>query len=244
MTPSGSESLMPESLLVVMPVNNEETVLRHVITEWMPALAATSLPFTLLAINDGSSDSSLHVLNDLSEEFPQLEVFDQPNAGHGPSCLRGYQLGVDRRATWIMQLDSDGQCDPAFFSHFWAMRNERKPVYGFRTQRDDGFLRVVMSRALCVLVYLATGTWIRDANVPYRLMHHSILTETLKLMPEDVVLANVVVAVLQGRQYGIDWVDIHFRERLAGHSSHKLLATAKAGYQLYRILRRCRLLSF
>lgn len=57
-------------------------------------------------------------------------------------------------------------------------------------------------------------------------------------MPRDFHLANVLVAVLQHRRHGIQWVDIHFRPRSAGTSSVKALGFVTRGVELFRQLRR------
>ena len=218
---------------------NEQTALRHVIEEWVPVLRAACGNFVLCAINDGSTDSSLRILADLSADFPELEILDQPNSGHGRSCVLGYNTAVSRNAEWLFQIDSDGQCDPYYFPSLWDRRSEKRPVYGFRYKRDDGLKRLLISRALTWFVYAATGTWVRDANVPYRLMHASTVARRLALIPDDVSLTNVFLATLQEHYDGIDWVDIRFRNRRGGHSSLKSAALLRHALQLSRQLRQC-----
>ena len=112
-------------------------------------------------------------------------------------------------------------------------------MYGFRYKRDDGLKRLLISRALTWFVYATTGTWVRDANVPYRLMHASSVAQRLALIPDDVSLSNVFLATLQEHYDGIDWVDIRFRNRRGGHSSLKPAALLRHALPLYRQLRRC-----
>ena len=108
---------------------------------------------------------------------------DQSNSGHGRSCVRGYHTAVSWNAEWIFQIDSDGQCDPHYFPSLWDKRNEKRSVYGFRYKRDDGLKRLLISRVLTWFVYAATrGTWVRDPNVPYRLMHVSTMAQRLALI--------------------------------------------------------------
>ena len=218
---------------------NEEAALRRVVEEWVPVLRAACENFVLCAINDGSTDSSLRILTDLSADFPELEILNQSNSGHGRSCVLGYHTAVSRNAEWIFQIDSDGQCAPHYFPSLWDRRRKKRPVYGFRYKRDDGLKRVLISWALSLLVYTATGTWVRDANVPYRLMHASTVARRLALIPDDVSLSNVFLATLQEHYDGIDWVDIRFRNRRGGHSSLKLAALLRHALQLYTQLRQC-----
>jgi len=112
-------------------------------------------------------------------------------------------------------------------------------VYGFRYKRDDGLKRLLISRALTWFVYAATSAWVRDANVPYRLMHVSSVARRLALIPDDASLSNVFLAALQEHYSGIDWVDIRFRNRRGGHSSLKSAALLRHALQLYTQLRQC-----
>ena len=105
-------------LYVVMPVYNEERALPDIFREWIPMLRATVGEFRLLAIDDGSRDESLTVLNQLAAQYTELEVVHKNNTGHGQSCIFGYRLALDRGAKWVFQLDSDGQCDPRYFQSF------------------------------------------------------------------------------------------------------------------------------
>src|SRR5262249_50681905 len=158
-------------LWLVVPVYNEEQSLRSMINEWMPAVRAVAPDFVFCALNDGSRDSSLEVLREMKKEHPELRVVDKSNSGHGQTCVHGYRLAEAEGAQWILQIDSDGQCDPEFFSRFWEARKHHPVIYGFRAQRDDGLKRYFISRIVSVATYVGTGIWVRDANVPYRLMH-------------------------------------------------------------------------
>ncbi|HEU5124830.1 MAG TPA: glycosyltransferase, partial [Verrucomicrobiae bacterium] len=107
-------------LWVVMPVYNEATAIAEVINEWVTVLRTTASSFAFLVINDGSTDGTQTILENLS--WSELLVIHRPNSGHGSSCLFGYRKAVEQGATWIFQIDSDGQCDPRFFEAFWRWR--------------------------------------------------------------------------------------------------------------------------
>ena len=70
-------------------------------------------------------------------------------------------------------------------------------------------------------------------------MHTSAVAQPLALIPDDVSLANVFLATLQEHYYGIDWIDIRFRNRRGGHSSLKPTALLRHVLPLYRQLRQC-----
>ena len=227
------------SLFVVLPVFNEEVALRQVIEEWTVVLRDNSPGFTLYVINDGSSDASLTILLELSAEIPELEILSQANLGHGRSCLNAYFTAIGRDSEWILQIDSDGQCDPQYFAKFWSERRHERPTYGQRRSRADGIHRQLLSYGLRLLIRVATGIDVRDSNVPYRLMHKSTLKRCLSCIPIDTPLPNVLLAVLHQYWFNIRWVTIHFRGRQGGQSFHKFFLLIVLTGRLYKALRRC-----
>lgn len=208
-----------ETLRVVMPVFDEEASIERVLDEWLPALRALETPFRLLAIDDGSRDRTPEILARLAAANPELEVHRKANSGHGPSCLQGYRLALAAGAGWVLQLDSDGQCDPAYLGDLWSARLDRPAVFGYRRRRDDGLARWAISRLLSLVAWLAGGTWVRDANVPYRLMRRDALERALDAFPDDVDLVNVLLALRLERGVGLHWVPIRFRVRHGGTGS-------------------------
>jgi dolichol-phosphate mannosyltransferase len=228
---------MTDSLWIVFPVYNEEACVAAVLREWIPTLRECTRDFVILALNDGSTDATLAELRKLEGGIPEMRVIDKPNAGHGQSCVQGYRMALEAGAEWIFQIDSDGQCDPSFFPGFWSCRNPEFVDYGYRTIRGDGRIRFYVSRVVSIVTWIATGIWVRDPNVPYRLMHRSRLEGLIDRIPEDFHLANIMLAALHQKTFGIRWHDIYFRQRIGGVPSAKPYSFAKHGFQLFRQLR-------
>ncbi len=217
-----------------MPVFNEERAIRGAVLEWLTELRRLQIDFRFLVLNDGSTDGTLQEVSGLSGGEPELEVLDKPNTGHADSCMRGYRQAIENGDLWILQIDSDGQCDPKYFAEVWRQRDEKIAVQGFRVSREDGFIRLLMSRVLSVCLYLASGgTYVRDLNVPYRLMHRSTLKQAVVLVPERFPLSNILLSYIYEKYFGIRWVDINFRDRWFGSSKTNLPKTAQIAIQFF-----------
>jgi glycosyltransferase involved in cell wall biosynthesis len=227
-----------------MPVYNEAAALRAVVEEWVPLLARCTRDVTFCVVDDGSTDATPAVLRQLASEHPQIEVVRKRNTGHGRTCLHGYRLAVARGARFILQIDSDGQCPAADFPELWRLRTSHPLVFGFRRVRRDGSWRRLVSRLLSLGAAAATGVWVRDANVPYRLMSSAAVREVIDDVPGDVDLVNVYLAVALEARTGIRWVDIVFRDRVAGRSHRRPWSMLRPGLgvlvQLARDRRRLR----
>jgi glycosyltransferase involved in cell wall biosynthesis len=223
-------------LAVVMPIYNEEANIEKVIGEWTAEFSRLGIAFVIFAVNDGSHDGTGAVLERLAARNPAISAITKANAGHGRACRTGYENAVQAGAAWMLQIDSDGQCDPGFFGEFWRASDEADCVFGLRTSRDDGMLRSLVSAGCRVVTSALCGMDLKDANVPYRLIRTSALAAALARIPEDFDMQNVALTVALKRDRSLRWrhVPIHFRDRQAGTNSIHLGRILAMGWELAR----------
>jgi glycosyltransferase involved in cell wall biosynthesis len=223
------------NLWVIAPLFNEEESLESFVREWIPVLrTVTGGDFTFCLLNDGSEDGSLGILKSLAKEYPEILVIDKTNTGHSATCLLGYNKAVEAKAEWIFQIDSDGQCDPAHFKEFWMARTDGLCHYGHRQGREDGWHRRLISKVLAVLLFLVSFHWVRDPNVPYRLMHLDALKASLKRIPAGFRLIQVMLALIHDEKPGIQWHIVRFRKRPGREDSLKLFFFAREALYFIR----------
>ena len=233
------ESPSPE-LLVVLPVYNEQASVRKVAMEFFEEIENWTERFVFLALDDGSTDNTPAVLERLRTQLgPRFEILRHPNRGHGQTCLAGYHAAAERGIPLVLQIDSDGQCDPQYFFRFWRLRDKADVIYGLRTKRDDGFRRVIASMVLRVFLLVGFRVVCLDANVPYRLMKTDKITPFVNRIGPDFNLANIGLAVALKRAAGIvhAHVPIRFRERYGGEPSVKLSLFGRKAVELFRNIR-------
>lgn len=226
--------MVSRELMVVVPVFNEEEAIVTVLTEWKAKLDESNVDYGMLLLDDGSTDQTPHILEDWRQESAgRIEIIRHANRGHGQTCLEGYRRACRSGAEWVLQIDSDGQCDPSFFPAVWAQRSGHDVVYGRRVRRRDGWKRVMASGLVRVMVKLTTGCHCVDANVPYRLMSTARLLPLVESIPGSFDLANIALAV-QIRRAG--WreasVPIVFRLRAGGEPSVPLARFAGKALEL------------
>jgi glycosyltransferase involved in cell wall biosynthesis len=215
-------------LCAVVPCYNERQSLVVFIDEWLNELRRHGMPFTIHFMDGGSTDGTIEFLQDACKQHQEIKLHVEKGLRHGPSCLCGYRLAIDEAAEgWVLLLDSDGQCDPAYFAQFWQRRDKSKCVQGFRAARDDGLVRLGISRILTFVVFCLAGTFVRDLNVPYRLMPARTLRQLISVIPDDLDLANVLLSICYARAFGIIWVPISFRQRSFGVSVLNFKSMAK-----------------
>lgn len=242
--PAEATAALTQPLAIVMPIYNEAANIEAVLAEWIASLEAEAVGFQFILVNDGSKDDTLTSLRRIEAERPhQVIVIDKPNSGHGRSCRLGYDTAVGSLSVeWILQIDSDGQCDPGYFKEFWAKSKSADCVFGVRTQRDDGVARMLTSKICKVGATLLGRTDMVDPNVPYRLMRKSVLAGALKRVPPAFNIHNVALTYILKRTPGIRWeyVPIHFRDRQGGSNSINLFQVAQWGIDMLLELSRIR----
>ena len=225
----------PPQLVLVVPVHNEEDAIAPVLAEWRAEFVRTvgEGRFVILVVDDGSTDGTPARLAALG--WPELRVHRHANRGHGQSCLVGYIEAAKMGATYIFQIDSDGQCDPAGFAGVWERRDRAVAVYGRRTSRDDGMARRVISAILRVSLKITRGTRLNDTNVPFRLYRAPLAAAAAGRIPADFNLANIAMALLLEPE-GFEEVPIHFRDRVGGHPTVRMWGFAPKALRLHRDL--------
>lgn len=234
------EPQAPE-LAVVMPIFNEAVNVRAVVAEWFGSLRAMSADFVFIAVNDGSTDNTASELADLANELgSRFRIVTKPNSGHGRSCREGYERALTEGARWIFQVDSDGQCDPAFFPQLFAARTDHDCLFGNRRTRDDGQGRVAISFCCRIFLWLLTGRYLPDPNVPYRLIRAGALGAALRSIPADFDLQNIALTIALSREPDLRWkyIPIHFRARRGGKNSINFKKIVQMGFNLLRDLGR------
>ena len=178
-------------LTVVIPVYNEEEIVQDVINSWLTTLRSLEINFVIKAYNDGSKDSTLLKLKELSNNNFELKIFDKPNSGHGPTILRGYR---DSYSKWIFQVDSDNEMDAIHFKELWEIRNDYDLIVGKRVQRVSSISRHIITLVARLTNKILYGSGIVDVNSPYRLYRRDTFIDAFQKMPGDTFAPNVILS--------------------------------------------------
>lgn len=86
---------------IIIPVYNTAEYLKECFAS---VFRQTQKEVEIIAINDGSTDNSMEVLEELKREHPEIIIYSQPNQGLGSARNKGIELA---RGEFIYFLDSD-----------------------------------------------------------------------------------------------------------------------------------------
>jgi glycosyltransferase involved in cell wall biosynthesis len=168
----------PVNPCLLIPIYNHKDTIGGV----LDSLAHLGLP--CLVVDDGSDARTQETLRREGARLPWVEVHRLPtNRGRGAALRHGYQRAAERAFSHVVQLDADGQHDPADVPKFLeAARREPealilgRPIFGAESPRARLYGRK-LSQAF---VWAVTGSLaIRDPLCGFRCFP---LSRTLPLL--------------------------------------------------------------
>lgn len=174
-TPAPPE-LSTVSLSVVVPVFNEEDTLAEAMRTFCDA--AVSVPFEIICVDDGSTDSSLEILNSFADDRITV-VASARNEGKGAALRKGFE-----RATgdYILIQDADLEYSPDDWEALLrpVLRGDTEVVYGSRFLGNRTGMKVhsyLANRFLTLLTKILFGSSITDMETCFKLVRADILRD-------------------------------------------------------------------
>lgn len=159
-------------LSIIFPVYNERKTIHRVLSEWSEQLQRFSLSYVFVICEDGSTDGTSEYLRSLTSQYPIELHQSNRRLGYGPAVISGIRSA---KSTWILCVDSDGQCDPKDFVRFWQLRHSADVLYGYRKKRADVWSRKLYSKLFKLALIILFGRAIRDPSCPYVLFQKRVI---------------------------------------------------------------------
>src|SRR6476619_1784723 len=215
---------MAPELSIVVPVYNEEDVLPLLVSRLRAVADSLETPYEVVAVDDGSTDSTPVVLQRVRREWPELRVVRlRANAGHQAAISAGLACA---RGDYVVTLDADLQDPPEVIPlMLTAARDERVDVvYGVRSDRSsDSAFKRLSAKAFYRLIRVLSGTHAQVDAGDYRLMSRATV-DAITALPEHHRVLRFVVPAL-----GFPSASVAYRRevRAAGRSKYPLARMIK-----------------
>jgi glycosyltransferase involved in cell wall biosynthesis len=206
-------------LCVVAPLHNEEANVCALFQAICAALEPLGRSFEVLLVDDGSTDSTGDMLDELAADDPRLSpVHLDGNFGEAAALCAGFEKA---RAPIILTLDGDLQNDPADLPRLLALLEEGgyRAVSGWRRRRQERFLqRVLPSLTANWLIAHVTGVPSRDNGCGLKAYHAGVVKGVY--LPHG--LHRFMPAVFGVRAREFAQLEVTDRRRRAGRSHYGL----------------------
>ena len=203
-------------ILVIVPAYNEAAIIASTVEDIRVKAPGTDI----LVVNDGSRDSTEQKLLECGADHLQhcinLGIGGAVQSGYKYACLHGYDYTV--------QIDGDGQHDPAYILPMieWMEKEKIDVGIGSRFLEREGFqssrMRRTGIRLLSWLIHLVCGADVKDVTSGYRVVNRRFSRLFAAEYSDDYPESDSIPAVvLRGGR--VAEYPVVMRERTTGHSS-------------------------
>lgn len=203
-------------VLIIIPAYNEQECIKGVVDN----LIQNYPQYDYVVINDGSKDDTLKILEENKYSYINLPG----NLGIGGAMQTGYLYGYENGYDITVQLDGDGQHDPAYIKDIIApiVSGEADMVIGSRYITGEGFqstgLRRLGIKIISTTIRLLCGKKVLDVTSGFRASNRKMTRFFSENYAEDYPEPEAIIAtVKQGGE--IKEVPVVMNERQGGVSS-------------------------
>lgn len=215
--------------LVIIPAYNEEASIINTVK----SIQEKAEGFDYIVINDCSTDNTGQIC-----EENKFNVIHLPqNLGIGGAVQTGYLYGYRNGYDVAVQVDGDGQHDPAFLTRMaeYMEKNQVDMVIGSRFIEKKGFqssgMRRLGIRYFTGLIKILTGEKVTDPTSGLRMVNRDVMEFFSENYPNDYPEPESVVAILK-RGKKVKEIPVIMRERTGGVSS---ISPKKSIYYMIKV---------
>lgn len=154
-------------LAIVIPVYNEEKVIRGVINA-IPKKIKGIDKIEIIAVNDGSTDKTNEQVGKTRAHLISHPI----NLGAGATTATGLEASRILRSDIVLTMDGDGQHDPKDIERIIRPILQKKAdvVIGTRLKNSKGmpFYRKVGNIGLNIITLMLSGKWTSDSQSGFK----------------------------------------------------------------------------
>lgn len=212
------------NLSVIIPCYNEADVIQHTYDRVKAVLNEHFPSHEILTVNDGSSDQTPDILNDLAQKDPRLRVIHfSRNFGHEQATTAGIHHALGERAVII---DADLQDPPELFPEMDARMTSTRCniLYAVRRNRDgEGFVKKLTSKGFYRFINLLSDQKMPVDTGDFRMIDRKVM-ETFKRYTER---NKYVRGIYSQMGYHQEPFYYNREKRLAGNTKYNYVKLTK-----------------
>ena len=206
-----------ESISAVFPAYNDAATIGGLVEQTFLLLKATGRDFEIVVADDGSSDRTPQVLEQLRARYGDvLRVVRHPrNRGYGAALRSGFAAATKEL---VFYTDGDAQYDPGELP---LLLDRLTPaiglVNGYKLKRHDPLYRIVVGKIYNLFVRLVFRLAVRDVDCDFRLIRRKLLAAA-QLESDSGVICVEMIHSLQRLGCRFAEVPVHHYPRPVGRS--------------------------
>src|SRR5688500_12821814 len=135
----------PPGLSMFFPAYNDGGTIASLVIRAVQVASRLTPDFEVIVVNDGSTDATREIVDELARTYPQVRVVNHPtNRGYGGALRTGFATASK---DLIAYTDGDAQYDPTEVEVLWnCLAPDVDMVTGYKMRRSDPWHRIVIGR--------------------------------------------------------------------------------------------------
>ena len=217
-------------LSIIVPVYNEEESIVELYQQIIDSVK-NKLTYELIFINDGSTDSSLEILNELLLNDNNIKIISfSSNKGKSESLNYAFNNCFGEI---IITIDGDLQDDPAEFPNLIQKINSGSDmVTGWKKNRKDPISKKILSKIFNFVLRILTGIKIHDFNCGLK-AYKRIVIKSINIYGG---LHRFIPVLAKNKGFTVDEIVVNHREREFGVSKYGKLRIFHGFFDLITVL--------
>jgi glycosyltransferase involved in cell wall biosynthesis len=149
-------------ITVGIPAYNEKECLESVVRNARDVLTRLAETYEVLVIDDGSTDGTGALADELAGRWPEVRVVHHPENLSFSGAIRS--LHRNSRGRWLFLCPADGQVDVGEIEQFLRERSRADVVLGYRLTRPDRWYRRINSVLFKLMTRMLFGFRFREIS--------------------------------------------------------------------------------
>jgi len=201
---------------IVIPLKDEESNIEELVKELEPVMESIQQPWELICIDDGSTDRTLPILQQLQKTRPHMKIITfSRNYGQSSAFDSGFKSA---QGEFVITLDGDRQNDPRDIPKLIGAINGFDMVCGQRVNRKDPLSKKIISNIANAVRSRVCEDGVTDTGCSLKLYR----SQCLKQIPLYEGMHRFLPALFLIHGFTIGQVPVNHRERVKGKTKYNL----------------------
>jgi len=190
---------------VFFPSYNEEGNIKSTVNKAVEILKRLNLEYEIIIVNDGSTDNTKLVVENLAKKNSKLKIINHPkNLGYGEALKSGF---YNAKYNAIVYTDGDGQFDFSEITKFLDKIEDHDLIIGYRIKRQDPILRRIFGKGWRLSLLAFFGLTLKDVDCGFKMVKKKVLESIPKLESQRGAMINAELAI-KAKKFGFKVIEI------------------------------------